>query len=214
MTIRNSSPKRALFAFFSMLFGALMMMTLVVLLNKVLPPKEEKVKKQSRFIEVKKSKKTQTATKPKPKPKPKKTKATPKAPLPSLSSALSGIDMDIPEFAVEDIAGDASSLLGDVGKDLILTESTVDVKPRVVSRAPVTYPRIAMKKNIKGYVIVNLLIDQQGNVEIAQILESSPPVIFDNAALSGVKEWKFAPAKYKGNPVKIWAKQKISFDFN
>ncbi len=214
MSIKNSGTKRVIFAFFAMLFGAFMMMALVVLLNKVLPPKEENVKKQSRFVEVKKNKKTKTATKPKPKPKPKKAKPTPKAPLPSLSSALSGIDMGIPEFAVEDIAGDASSLLGDVGKETIMTESTVDVKPKVISRASIAYPRTAMKKNIKGYVIVNLLIDQQGNVEVAQILESNPSVVFDNAALNGVKEWKFSPAKYKGNSVKIWAKQKISFDFN
>ena len=214
MAIKNKSPKRALFAFASMIFGALIMITLVVLLNKVVPPKEKGVKKETRYFEVKKTKKTAAKPKPKPKPKPKKQKPVPKAPLPSLSSSLSGIDMGIPEFAVEDIAGDASSLLGDIGKDTIMSESTVDVKPRVLSRAPINYPRMAMKKNIKGYVLVNILIDEQGNVEIAQILESNPALLFDNAALEGVKQWKFSPAKYKGNAVKLWAKQKIRFDFN
>lgn len=214
MTVQTKSPKNALFAFVSMLFGAALMMLLVVLLNKVAPPKEDKVKKQPRYVEVKKRSKPKTPPKPKPKPRPKKAKAAPKAPLPNLSSALSGIDMGIPEFAVDDIGGDVSSLLGDVGADTIMNESTVDVKPKVASRAAINYPRIAMKKNIKGYVLVNLLIDEQGNVEVAQVLEGNPPKIFDNAALQGVREWKFSPAKYKGKPVKIWAKQRIRFDFN
>ncbi len=213
MVIEKRSPKNALFAFFSMLFGAAIMIALVVLLNKVVQPKEENVKKPMRYVEVKKVKKVTSKPKPKPKPKPKKHKAAPKPPMPSFDSALSGIDMGIPEFAVEDIAGDASALLGDVG-DAVMNESTVDVKPRVVNRAPVNYPRIAMKKNIKGYVIINILIDKSGNVEVAQVLEANPPGIFDQAALASIREWKFSPAQYKSNPVKIWAKQRIRFDFN
>lgn len=213
MVLQKKGNKNAIFAFLSMLLGAAIMITLVVLLNKVIDPKEETVKKPVRYVEVKKMKKAASKPKPKPKPKPKKAKSAPKAPLPNFNSALSGIDMGIPEFAVEDIAGDASALLGDVG-DAIMNESTVDVKPRVVNRAPIPYPRLAMKKNIKGYVVVNILIDKDGNVEVAQVLEANPPGIFDHAAMSGVKEWKFSPAKYKGNPVKIWAKQRIRFDFN
>ena len=214
MVLQRKSPKNAFFAFLSMLLGAAIMITLVVLLNKTLEPKEETVKKPMRYVEVKKTKKVASKPKPKPKPKPKKAKSAPKPPLPSFNSSLNGIDVGIPEFAVEDIAGDASSLLGDVGKDTIMTESTVDVKPRVVSRSAIAYPKSAMKKNIKGYVLVNLLIDEQGNVEIAQILESNPSGVFDGVALSGVKEWKFSPAQYKGNPVKLWAKQRVRFDFN
>ena len=213
MVLEKKSPKNSIFALFSMLLGALLMITLVVLLNKDVAPKEETVKNPMRYVEVKKVKKVASKPKPKPKPKPKKAPSAPKAPLPSFSSSLSGIDMGIPEFAVEDIGGDASSLLGDVG-DAIMNESTVDSKPRVVNRAPLSYPRLAMKKNIKGYVVVNLLIDKDGNVEIAQILEANPPGVFDQAALSSVKQWKFAPAKYKANPVKVWAKQRIRFDFN
>jgi len=76
------------------------------------------------------------------------------------------------------------------------------------------YPDDAMKKRIKGYVIVNLLIAADGSVEAAQVLESSPSGVFDAVAVNGVRNWRFIPAKYKGNPVKVWAKQKIRFDFN
>ena len=210
----KKNRSRPFFSFLATLFGALMMMLLVVLINKPVKQKEEKAKKESRYMDLKKSKKAPAKPKPKPKPKPKKSKSVPPAALPNLGSSLSGIDMGIPEFAVEDIGGDASSLLGDVGKDMIMSESTVDVKPKVASRTPIEYPKKAMKKNIKGYVLMNLLIAENGSVEIAQILESNPPEIFDSVAIRGIKGWKFSPAMYKGKPVKVWAKQKVRFDFN
>ncbi len=187
------------------------MVILVVAFNKTVKKKEEKVKKPTRYVEMKKT--VKKTTKPKPKPKPKPKKAPPKAPLPNLNSLLGGIEMDIPEFASEDITGDASDILGEIA-DSTMSEGTVDTKPRAVSRSAMEYPKSAMKKRIKGYVVVNLLIAKDGSVEMAQILESNPAGVFDNSALSGVRSWRFAPAKYKGKPVKVWAKQKIRFDFN
>lgn len=208
----KSTTKKVVFAFFTMIMGGLLMVILVVAFNKVVKKKEESVKKQTRYIEMKKT--VKEADKPKPKPKPKPKKAPPKAPLPDLNALLGGIEMDIPEFATEDITGDASEMLGDMGEDAVMSEGTVDSKPRAISRSAMEYPASAMQKHIKGYVVVNLLIEKDGSVEMAQVLESNPAGVFDNAALSGVRGWRFSPAKYKGQPVKVWAKQKIRFDFN
>ncbi len=192
------------------LLGALLMMILVVAFNKNVDKKEQAKKEPMRYVKVKKVQ--QEIKKPKPKPKPKKT--TPKAPLPDLSSMLGGIEMDIPEFDLGNIAGNPNDLLGQINKDTAMSEGTVDTKPRVLSRAPMQYPASAMKKHIKGYVVVNLLIDTDGSIEAAKVLQSSPPGVFDAAALSGIRSWRFSPGKYKGRPVKVWAKQKIRFDFN
>ncbi len=192
------------------LLGALLMMILVVAFNKNVDKKEQAKKEPMRYVKVKKVQ--QEIKKPKPKPKPKKT--TPKAPLPDLSSMLGGIEMDIPEFDLGNIAGNPNDLLGQINKDTAMSEGTVDTKPHVLSRAPMQYPASAMKKHIKGYVVVNLLIDTDGSIEAAKVLQSSPPGVFDAAALSGIRSWRFAPGKYKGRPVKVWAKQKIRFDFN
>ena len=186
------------------------MMILVVAFNKNVDKKEQAKKEPMRYVKVKKVQ--QEIKKPKPKPKPKKT--TPKAPLPDLSSMLGGIEMDIPEFDLGNIAGNPNDLLGQINKDTAMSEGTVDTKPRVLSRAPMQYPASAMKKHIKGYVVVNLLIDTDGSIEAAKVLQSSPPGVFDAAALSGIRSWRFSPGKYKGRPVKVWAKQKIRFDFN
>ncbi len=208
---KKMKQKRELTAFLSMLFGAALMMVLVVSFNKDVKKKEEVKKDPLRYMKLQKVK--QEIKKPKPKPKPKK-KSTPKAPLPDLSSMLGGIEMDIPEFELGNIAGNPNDLLGEIAKDAAMSEGTVDTKPRVLSRSPMEYPASAMKKRIKGYVVVNLLIDTDGSIEAAKVLQSSPPGVFEVAALSGIRSWRFAPGKYKGRPVKVWAKQKVRFDFN
>ena len=207
---KSDMRKKEIFALFSMIFGAFLMILLVLTFNKDVKKKEEVKKEQMRYVKVKK---VQEIKKPKPKPKPKK-KSTPKAPLPDLSSMMGGIEMDIPEFELGNIAGDPNDLLGDIARNAAMSEGTVDTKPRVVSRSPMIYPASAMKKRIKGYVVINLLIDTDGSIEAAKVLQSSPPGVFDAAALSGIRSWRFAPGKYKGRPVKVWAKQKVRFDFN
>ena len=208
---KRMKQKRELFALISMLFGAVLMMVLVISFNKDVEKKEEVKKDPLRYMKVKKV--NQEIKKPKPKPKPKK-KSTPKAPLPDLSSMLGGIEMDIPEFELGNIAGNPNDLLGEIARNAAMSEGTVDTKPRVLSRSPMHYPAGAMKKRIKGYVVINLLIDTDGSIEAAKVLQSAPPGVFDTAALSGIRSWRFSPGKYKGRPVKVWAKQKVRFDFN
>lgn len=208
----SGKSRQAIFAFLAMLFGAILMMVLVVSFNKAVKKKEEKVKDPMRYVKMQKQ--VKQVTKPKPKPKPKPKKAPPRAPLPNIGSILGGIAMDIPEFSTGDITGNAKNILGDIAADAAMSEGTVDTKPRVLSRSAMEYPSAAMKKRIKGYVIVNLLIAKDGSVEVAKIIASAPAGVFDSVALRGVRSWRFAPAKYKGNPVKVWAKQKVRFDFN
>ena len=208
---KRMKRKRELAALLSMLFGVAVMMMLVVSFSKDVEKQAHIKKDPLRYMKM--AKVQQEIKKPKPKPKPKK-KSTPKAPLPDLSSLLGGIEMDIPEFELGNIAGDPNELLGDIARNAAMSEGTVDTKPRVLSRSPMAYPASAMKKRIKGYVVVNLLIDTDGSIEAAKVLQSSPPGIFDAVALSGIRSWRFAPGKYKGRPVKVWAKQKIRFDFN
>ncbi|MBN2896946.1 MAG: energy transducer TonB [Campylobacterales bacterium] len=207
----RTTAKRSLFALLGALFGAFVMIMLVSALNRPVGKKEEVAKEQSRIVEVKRAT-PPPQPKPEPKPQSKPKKATQKAPMPNMNALLGGVAMNIPEFTTGTIAADASELLEEIAEDAIMTEDTVDVKPKVLSRAPLEYPKQAAKDGIKGYVIINLLIAKDGGVELAKILEAQPSGVFDEAALSSVQAWRFAPAKYRGKPVKIWAKQKIKFD--
>ncbi|QFR50147.1 energy transducer TonB [Sulfurimonas lithotrophica] len=202
---------RPFYAFVSMILGGLLMVILVISFNKNVDEKEDKEKAKSRIVQVKKQKK-QVTQKPKPEPKPKPKKQTPKAPPPNLSNILGGVSMNIPEFASQGITGDSTDLLESIVEDTVMSESSVDSKPKVTSRSAMEYPESAAKDGIKGFVIVNLLISKDGSVELAKIIESQPEGVFDNTVLNGVRGWRFTPARYKGKSVKVWAKQKVSFN--
>jgi protein TonB len=95
-----------------------------------------------------------------------------------------------------------------------MTAELVDVPPKPITRGTFKYPPAAKKKGIKGYVLLSVLVDVDGSVNQVQVLESNPSGIFDSAALQGIRDWQFEPAKYKGETVKVWAKQKIRFDLS
>lgn len=173
---------------------------------------KEKPKKQSASFEMKKVVKPKA--KPKPKPKPKKQKAKPKrsAPAPQMSAGLSGIDMGLDGFGDAGMDDMGDSLLGDVNKNVVMSEDAVDVAPKPTQRSAMQYPKKARKNAITGYVIMNLLIASDGTIEKVKILESEPAGVFDDVALAGIQQWQFSPAQYQGKSVKVWAKQKIRFD--
>ncbi len=184
----------------------------VVTLNKAVDAKEEVVKKQTRIVKMKKTKK-QVVKKEEPKPRPKRrTKASPNVRPPVLSAALGGLAMNIPEFAVADIGGDARELLDDVAKDTIMTEETADSKPMATYRAPIEYPEAAYENGVEGYVLMHLLIGKDGSIELAKVLESEPEGVFDNSVLAVIQDWSFTPARYKGESVAVWVKQRVRFN--
>ncbi len=194
-----------------MVFGLVFVFSLLILMNDNGGILEPKKKNESMGFVAKKSVKPKPKPKPKPKQKPKRAKAKRSASVPSLSSSLSGIDTGLDAFMSEDMNMD-DALLGDVGKNMIMSEDSVDVAPTPSERTAMLYPKKARKLGISGYVLMNLLVNKNGDVEKVKVLESLPADVFDEVAIAGVKSWHFKPAQYKGQAVKVWAKQKIRFD--
>ncbi|MGF1508291.1 MAG: energy transducer TonB [Myxococcota bacterium] len=192
--------------------GATAVLGAVVVMNELSEPPEKQKVVEGTAIEVKK------APKPKPKqavqrprPRPRRAPSSPPPPsLQALTSGLSGIAVDIPNLGMEDVSGAAKDLLGNQ-EDVVHTSDSVDDQPVPQSQAPIDYPPRLRKKNVEGYVLFSLLIDEQGNVERVKVLESKPPGAFDEVATEAIRQWTFEPGKYKGEPVKTWARQKISF---
>lgn len=212
MTASNNKKTPHFFPLTVALVGSLFMVSLVVVLNHPVEKKEEVEVTRSRILDVKQQNQIQQAApKPEPKPEPKAAEVN-NNPLPNLGSMLGGIAMNIPELSLGNFMQDAASLLEQVGDDGAAGDGSAETPPKVLSRTEMEYPSNALKDGLKGYVVVNLLIDTDGNVEMVKVLESQPSGVFDDAATRGVKNWKFSPAKSKGKPVKMWAKQKIKFN--
>ena len=78
-------------------------------------------------------------------------------------------------------------------------------------RIPPQYPMRAKRLKIEGYVTVQFIIDEEGRVEHAQVLQASPEGVFESAALRAIKRWKFKPKSENGVALKQGATQTIEF---
>jgi len=86
-----------------------------------------------------------------------------------------------------------------------------DVQPPVKLSAPSPqYTEIARKARIQGVVIVEAIIDKQGNVTNVKILKGLPMGL-DTAAADAVKKWKFKPATLNGKPVAVIYNLTVNF---
>ncbi len=135
------------------------------------------------------------------------------APFSGLDTALSGIDLGMLGFDTGQVGDLDDSLIGQTG-NAVMTADLVDVPPRAVAQGSFRYPPSAKKDGVRGYVVLSILVNEKGAIDQVQVLESSPPGVFDAAALQGIRSWQFEPAKYKGDIVRAWAKQRIRFDLS
>jgi TonB family protein len=86
-----------------------------------------------------------------------------------------------------------------------------DVKAPVKLAAPQPqYTEIARKARIQGIVIVQAIIDKQGNVTNVKILKSLPMGLAE-AAADAIKKWKFKPATLNGKPVAVYYNLTVNF---
>ncbi|MDR4515133.1 energy transducer TonB [Nitrosomonas sp.] len=135
------------------------------------------------------------------------------APFTGLDTALSGIDLGLLGFNSGAMGDLDDSLIGDTS-NAVMTADLVDVPPKAISQGAFRYPPSAKKNGVRGYVVLSILVSERGSVDQVQVLESSPSGVFDAAALQGIRSWQFEPAKYQGDVVKVWAKQRIRFDLS
>lgn len=197
-------------AVLGMLIGPVIVFGLIILMNRFLGEIDKAPPKSTSEMEVVRQEKPdppKKIDKPKPKPRPQQARVSP--PLSGLDSSLSGIDMGLLGLGLEGMGVD-ESLLGKTGAS-VMTEDSVDTPPQPRSKGIFQYPKAAKQRGIQGHVVLSLLIDTDGSVDKVQVLESVPAGVFDDAAIVGIRSWRFSPAIYQGAPVKTWVKQKIRF---
>lgn len=198
----------------AMLFGLVLVFGLVVLMNHFMGKIEKSPPQEVTEISITKEIKQEPKKEIK-KIEPKKQVTRPQAPTPfkGLDTALSGIDLGLLGLDGGQGGDLDDRLLGKTG-NAVMTADLVDIPPKPITRGSFKYPPTAKKNGIKGYVVLSVLVETDGSVNQVQVLESSPSGIFDTAALQGIRSWHFEPAKYKGDTVRVWAKQKIRFDLS
>jgi TonB family protein len=83
-------------------------------------------------------------------------------------------------------------------------------RPEKISGAAPVYTELARRARVTGTVIVEAIIDKQGNVVSAKVLKGLPMGL-DRAAVDAVETWKFKPAMNEGKPVKVYYVVTVNF---
>jgi periplasmic protein TonB len=201
-------------AIFSMLIGPLFVFGLILVMNHYIGKIDKTpVQEVTEIAMVKQIKEEPKREIKKVEPPRRITPSHAPAPFTGLGTALSGIDLGMLGFNTGQMGDLDDALIGKTG-NAVMTADLVDVPPRAIAQGAFRYPPSAKKNGIRGYVVLSILVSEKGAVDQVQVLESSPSGVFDAAALQGIRSWQFEPAKYKGDVVRVWAKQRIRFDLS
>jgi len=93
--------------------------------------------------------------------------------------------------------------------DALFSLADLDQRPRVIYQPSPVISR-QMREKTPGTVYVLFMVDQQGRVMSPRVQKSTDP-IFETAALSAVKKWKFEPGKRNGQAVRFRMRVPITF---
>jgi periplasmic protein TonB len=83
--------------------------------------------------------------------------------------------------------------------------------PKLLRGAQPEFPEKARQQNIGGSVTVQFVIDVNGDTRDVRVVESTPPGIFDRAAVAAVKRYHYQPTVVDGKPVEVPVQIPIRF---
>jgi TonB family protein len=93
--------------------------------------------------------------------------------------------------------------------DLVLLDSSV-IPPRKVKGESPRYPPEAQRLRLVGTVVVEILVDEKGEVQDPHVVESAGEVL-DKPVLAAVRRWRYEPARKNGVKVKVRMQVKTTF---
>jgi len=84
--------------------------------------------------------------------------------------------------------------------------------PKKIKDVAPAYPPIAQSARVQGPVVCDVVIDAEGNVMAARVVQSI--ALLDRAALDAVKQWKYVPTLLNGVPTPVFATITVKFSLD
>jgi TonB family protein len=84
-------------------------------------------------------------------------------------------------------------------------------EPRLIQRVAADYPPEAARNGIEGSVDVSFTISPQGKVSDVTVVNAVPSDIFNRAAITAVRRWKYEPKTVNGVPVEAHQHLRVQF---
>src|SRR6185369_3387804 len=88
----------------------------------------------------------------------------------------------------------------------------LDEYPKEVYAPKPDYPEIARQAQMQGTVVLRVLVSKEGKVQELLLVEASR--VFDDAAESAIRQWRFRPAIMGHQPVAAWVTIPVRFVLN
>jgi TonB family protein len=79
----------------------------------------------------------------------------------------------------------------------------------VITKVPPQYPPEAKDAHIQGLVLMNVIVDKEGNVANVQLISGHP--LLAPAAIDAVKQWKYKPYLLNETPVEVETQVHVNF---
>lgn len=114
-------------------------------------------------------------------------------------------EMSKPEFdrSVSDMDIGGLDLGADLSVDAGLAGSGGDGEYLPIVKVAPQYPRRAAQKGIEGYVVLEFTVSKLGTVVDPKVIEADPPNIFNRAAISAAKKFKYKPKIENGEAMEV-----------
>jgi TonB family protein len=90
-----------------------------------------------------------------------------------------------------------------------ITEDFDEFQKRLVNSPKPSYPALAQRAGLQGFVKLQVRVKKDGSVEVQKLLEGEPALA--DAAIAAVKQWRAKPALMNGKPVEVIST--VTFNF-
>lgn len=127
---------------------------------------------------------------------------TPDEPEPIVAEEVEFVDTELADTEAEFVVGGPPS--GPPVKEQqgpMRVGGEIQEPERIHYVAP-EYPELARRARLEGVVVLQAIIDRQGNVKDAEVLRPLG-LGLDEAAIQAVQQWKYSPTYYNGRPVEV-----------
>jgi TonB family protein len=79
------------------------------------------------------------------------------------------------------------------------------------SAAP-EYPPNALAHQVAGSVLLTYTVDTSGVPRDVHVIEATPPEVFDTAAVTAVRRWRYAPVVVNGTAIEVPVRTRVRFE--
>jgi protein TonB len=80
---------------------------------------------------------------------------------------------------------------------------------KLIRRVEPEYPELAKRARVQGIVLLQVTVDETGNVTDINIIRGHP--LLNQAAVDAVRQWKYSPTLLNGEPVPVIATVTVNF---